>query len=213
MKTDDEVREDVRKAIADGRRVQETVRNITLKALTRRELDREALGKVTREVVDAVRESAAVQGPGIKQAAKEAVDGLDEALAHAAQALKLSLEEAASRAGKFSREDLAKAKGDLGGTERMFLDTLRETAKASRGAAAAIFDDLLQHARASGTAIGKQLGEMSPVAGRLAEAGRAQFDAGVSAAAASGAMFARVASGVLAGIADILAAQSKRPPR
>lgn len=212
MKTDSTLGEEVRKAIAEGRHVHESVRNITLKALTQRELDQEALGKVTRQVVGAVREAAEVQGPGAKQALKEAIEGIDEALAHAAQALKLSLEEAAGRAGKFSREDLSKARNDLGDMEHVFLDTLREAARAGRGAASAIFDDLASHARSSGTAVGKQLQAMGPVTGRLAEAGRAQFEAGLSAAAASSAMLARVASGVLAGIADTLAGKVKRPP-
>jgi hypothetical protein len=214
----DEIRDEIRKAIAGGRKVQEAVRTITLKALTGRALDQAAIAKVTREVMEAVRESAEVRGdseaaPASSRPIRDAVEGLDEALAQAAQALKLSLEEAAGRAGTFRREDLAKARGELATLERMFIETLRDTARAGRGATADILEDLARHARVSGTAVGRQLEQASPLAGSLAHAGRAQFEAGLHAAAASGAMLARIASGVLAGIADSLTRpRHKNPP-
>jgi hypothetical protein len=46
----------------------------------------------------------------------------------------------------------------------------------------------------------------------VAQAGRAQFEAGVNAALSSGAMMARVASGVLSGIADSLSGKAGRRP-
>ena len=198
------MRDEVRRAIEQGRGIQKAVRDITLKALTRGELDPDAIRKVTRDAVKGVQEAAAVQGVRVKDVVAEAVAGVDEALAHAAQALKLSIEEAASRAEKFSREDLAKARESLKNLEGDFLDALRDTARAGSGTVSAILDDLIEHAQASGTAVGRQLERMSGLSGRMAEAGRAQFEAGMHAAMSSTAMMARIASGVLAGIADSL---------
>ena len=213
----DEMRAEVARAIAEGRDVQQRVRAITLKALTARELDQAALAEVTRDVMRAVREAAEAAGhlapaPGITHPVREALDGLDEALAHAAQALKLSLEEAAGRAQAFRHEDLARARADLAMLERLYLDTLRETARSARGTTAAMLEDLARHARVSGTVVGRQLERASPLASSLAQAGRAGFGAGLSAAAASGALVARVASGVLAGIADALEGKRKGAP-
>jgi len=198
------MRDEVRRAIEQGRGIQKAVRDITLKALTRGELDPDAIRKVTRDAVKGVQEAAAVQGVRVKDVVAEAVAGVDEALAHAAQALKLSIEEAAGRAEKFSREDLAKARESLKNLESDFLDALRDTARAGSGTVSAILDDLIEHAQASGTAVGRQLERMSGLSGRMAEAGRAQFEAGMHAAMSSTAMMARIASGVLAGIADSL---------
>jgi len=198
------MRDEVRRAIEQGRGIQKAVRDITLKALTRGELDPDAIRKVTRDAVKSVQEAAAVQGVRVKDVVAEAVAGVDEALAHAAQALKLSIEEAAGRAEKFSREDLAKARESLKNLEGDFLDALRDTARAGSGTVSAILDDLIEHAQASGTAVGRQLERMSGLSGRMAEAGRAQFEAGMHAAMSSTAMMARIASGVLAGIADSL---------
>jgi F0F1-type ATP synthase membrane subunit b/b' len=207
------MRDEVCRAIEQGRGIQKAVRDITLKALTRGELDQDAIRKVTGDVVKGVQEAATVQGVRAKEVVAEAVAGVDEALAHAAQALKLSIEEAAGRAEKFSREDLAKARSSLKNIEGDFLDSLRETARAGRGTVSSILDDLIRHAQDSGTAVGRQLGRMGGLSDRMTEAGRAQFEAGVHAAVSSTAMTARIASGVLAGIADSLDTKPKKRSR
>jgi uncharacterized protein DUF6781 len=207
--------DDVRRAIERGRDIQQTVRDITLKALARGELDLEGMRRVTREAVKGVQSAAAAHGEAGR--AKEALAGVDEALAHAAQALSLSIREAAGRAAEFSREDLVKTREDLKNLERLFLDTLHEAARGGRGVASAIIDDAVRHAQASGTAVGDQLTRgVGEVTGRIADAGKARFESGMNAALASGATMARIAAGVLAGIADALGERSKpgsRPER
>lgn len=205
-----DVGKEVEGAIREGQRIQESVRDITLKALTQRELDFAAMRKVTREALDAVREAAGRHDANVKEATRQAVHGVDQALAHAAEALKLSLQEAGNRAEKFSREDLAKARANLGDLEKMFVDTLGEAAKAARGAAKATLEDLARHAESSGTAVGRQLRESAELSGQMAHAMREQFRAGMEAAATTGAVFSRAAAGVLAGIADALDPKHKR---
>jgi hypothetical protein len=207
----DNVGEQVQKAMAEGRRVQEAVQQITLKALTERQLDFAAMRKVTGEAIDAVREAATTHGDGMKDAAKQAIAGVDQALARAAEALKLSLQEAGGRIEKFSSEDLAKARQDLAGTEKMFVDALSGAARTAQGAARATFEDLARHAQASGTAVGRQLRESAAASGQVADAARAQFRAGMEAAATSGALFARAAAGVLAGLAEAIDPKHKKP--
>jgi F0F1-type ATP synthase membrane subunit b/b' len=210
METDAKtIRDEVRGAVQLGRGLQKAACNITLKALTRGELDRDAIRKVTGEVVKAVQEAATVQGVRAKEVMAEAVAGVDEALAHAAQALNLSIEEAAGRAEKFSQKDLAKARASLKNLESDFLDTLRDTARSSRSTISSIMDDMIKHAQSSGTAVGRQLQQMSGLSGRMAEAGRAHFEAAMRTAVSSTAMMARIAAGVLAGIAESLDAKPK----
>jgi len=207
------IRDEVRRAFEQGRGVQGAVRKITLKALTQGELDQNAIRRVTSEVVKGIQEAATVQGVLAKDVVAEAIAGVDEALAHAAQALKLSIEEAAGRAGTFSREDLAKARDNLAHLEGDFLQVLRETARAGGSTVSAILEGLIKHAQASGTAVGRQLGQVSALSGQMGEAGRAQFEAGVRAAMSSTALMARIASGVLTGIADTLDAKPRNRSR
>lgn len=199
----------VESAIREGRRVQEQVQEIALKALTGRQLDFEAMRKVTREAFDAVRDAASAPDPGLREAAKQAVHGVEEALAKAAEAVKLSLQEAGGRLDRFSKEDLANARADLGDVEKMFVQALKDTAKATQGAARATLEELARHAEASGTAVGRQLRDSAAGSDALAGAARAQFRAGVDAAATSGALFARAAAGVLAAFAEAIEPKKK----
>lgn len=144
------IQQQVYNAIAEGRRVQEAVQRITLKALIHGRLDLEEMRLVTGDALAAVREAATQQNAHITNAAKEAARGIACALAQAAEALKLSIQEASGRAGKFSSADLAKARADMAAVERMFVDTLSKTAQAARGAANATLQDLARHAEASG---------------------------------------------------------------
>ena len=118
---------------ATKRNISDAVRGITRKALTRGELDRAAVRRVTGDAMAVVRQAATMDGP------------------HA-------------------REDLAHARRNLGELERLFMKTLREAAAAGKGAASQ----------------------------------------GMSATLASGAMAARIASGMLAGIADSLTEKTLR---
>ena len=204
------IEQQVDKAIAEGRRVQEAVREITLEALSKGRLDLEAMRKVTGEAVAAVRETATRHDAHARNAVREALQGIERALAQAAEAMKLSIQEAGGRVGTFSSEELAKARADLAAVEKMFVETLSEAAQAARGAAKATLEDLARHAEASGTAIGRQMRESAELSAEAADAVRKQFRAGLEAAAASGAVFARAAAGVLAAIAGTLERKQKR---
>ncbi|HYD58072.1 MAG TPA: DUF6781 family protein [Burkholderiales bacterium] len=138
-----DVGKQIEDAIREGQRVQEAVQEITLKALTERQLDFAAMRKVTSEAIESIRQAAATQDPGLMEAARQALSGVGRALGEAGQAAKLSAEEAAASS-------------------------------------------------------------------QLVKAARAQLEAGVRAGAASGAVFARAAAGMLAGLADALENRHKR---
>lgn len=90
-------------AMRRGQRVQDEIRAITLRALTEAKFDRAALRRATREVSGAIRDAAKAQGDGAREAAKQAVTGMDRALADAGHAFRLSLEEAAVSGAVFAR--------------------------------------------------------------------------------------------------------------
>ena len=82
---------EVRRAVKRGKRVEREVRDLTLKALTQRRLDRAEMRKVAGEVMSGVREAADVrEGPRARAVVEQAAAGVSEALTHAARALRLS---------------------------------------------------------------------------------------------------------------------------
>lgn len=202
----DRIEEDVQAAVAgDVAGVREEVRRITLSALSDGRLDTEALRHVMHSVVEGARRGSAGLGDRERQNLSEAMSGLDEALAAAAEATELALREAASRGSDFTRQELHRTLDDLAGLEAMFIETMRNAAKGATGFASATLQDLADHARNSGTHVGGRvaasLGQLRDTVGDLA---RAQFEAGAHGLRSGGALLAGMASGFLAGIAERL---------
>jgi hypothetical protein len=152
-----DVKEEIREAVQSGSDVHEKIKTITLKALTERQLDRENIKNVAEAVSKGITEGMTAQNEHAKEAFAHAVSALDDALAAAAEASKLAIEEAASRVSEYSHHDLNGATEDLQDMEGMFLDTLEKAAKSSTQVVSDIVSDFVSHARQSGTAVGKQV--------------------------------------------------------
>jgi len=197
---------DVCNAVAQGSDVQEAVRQLTLKAMSSHVLDLASLRRTMTAVVHGARagvhqemQQSAIQ----KQRLKQAVAGLDTALAQFVEASKLALEEAAGRAQTFSSEDIMRARNDLESLETIFLETLQSSASGAKDVAGEILYDLSTHARIYGSAVGAQLKEtLGVIAHQLGAAGRTQVGAGLHLAQATSDLLRQIAAGVLTGLAD-----------
>lgn len=201
---------DVRSAVEQGRDVQEMVRQLTLRRISARSLDIESLRQIAHAVLRGARSgvqkelnlSAAQTGTARIQL-KQAVAGLDMALAQFSGASRLAIEEATSRAQQFSGEDLARTRADLESLEAMFLETLQTSAASARDAAGEILHDLAAHSRTHGTHVGTQIREtLSVITHQLGAAGQAQAVAGLHLAQATTDLLRQIAAGVLTGVAD-----------
>jgi hypothetical protein len=130
------------------------------------------------------------------------MDGVDEALAKSAEASRLAIEEAAGRVSEFGSQDLRKGLEDLSALEDMFLDTMGNVARASRGAVKDIMDDLVRHARNTGTAVGATADEATKKLLRELGSGlRERVNADADTVRETGRNIAMAAAGLLEGIA------------
>lgn len=201
---------EVRDTVEQGNNVQEKVRQLTLRVISARSLDVESVRQTASAVLRGAQ--AAVQkelqhSSGQTHIArdhlKQAVTGLDVALAQFAEAAKLTVQEAASRAQKYSSEDLKLARSDLASLETMFVETLQSSALAARNAAGEILYDLAAHTRIYGSAVGRQLKETLPVfASHIGEAGRTQVGVGLHLAKNTSDLVRQIAAGMLTGLAE-----------
>jgi hypothetical protein len=201
---------EVQEAVEQGENIQEKVRKLTLDIISARSLDI----KSVRQTVDAVLRGAKIgvqkelgrssaQASLAREHLRQAVTGLDIALAQFAEAAKLTVEEAASKAQKYSNEDLKLARADLGFLESMFMESLQSSASVTRDAAGEILHDLAAHIRTHGSAIGKQLKEtLSVFAHHIGAAGRAQASAGLHLAKNTSDLVRKIAAGALTGLAE-----------
>lgn len=206
----DTLEAEVKSAIEQGHDVQELVKQLTLRRISAHSLDIESLQKIASSVLRGARAGvqkelnlSAAQAKTARAQLKHAVAGLDDALAQIASASKLAVEEATGRAQKFSGEDLARARADLGSLETMFLETLQTSASSAKDAAGEILHDIAAHSRTQGSAVGAQLKEtLSVITHQLGAAGRTQAVAGLHLAQATSDLLRQIAAGLLTGVAE-----------
>jgi len=206
----DTLEADVKNAIEQGHDVQEQVRQLTLRRISARSLDIEPLRQIAASVLRGARAAvqkelnlSAAQTGTARTQLKQAVAGLDGALAQVASATRLAVEEAAGRAQKFSGEDLARARADLESLEAMLLETLQTSASSAKDAAGEILHDLTAHTRTQGSAVGAQIKDtLAVITHQLGAAGRTQAVAGLHLAHATSDLLRQIAAGVLTGVAE-----------
>ncbi|HFC53325.1 MAG TPA: hypothetical protein ENJ43_02705 [Gammaproteobacteria bacterium] len=197
----DELRDTVRRSVEEKRDIQAEVREITLKALGERELDRNRIRAVAEAVMQGAGEALERESEQLKRGLGEAAAGLEEALIKAADALRLAIEEAAGRVNEFSTGDLKRSLDDLDNLEAVFLEALQRAAKGGGEMVRTIMGEMASHARNSGTSVGQHVARnMEQLHNRMRELGTETAGAGEEAANRIG----QVARGILAGVAGTL---------
>ena len=201
---------EVRDAVEQGHDVQEKVRQLTLRMISARSFDIKSLQQTAGAVLRGARagvqkelQQTSAQTQVAQARLKQAVTGLDVALAQLAEAAKLAVQDATGRAQKYTNEDLDLARSDLKLLESMFIETLQKTASGAMDATGDILRDLAAHTRTHGTAVGAQLKEtLAVIAHQISAAGRAQVGAGLHLAKNTSDLLRKIAAGVLSGMAD-----------
>jgi len=193
--------DEIRKAMQSEDDVHHKIKTITLKALTSRQLDTDNIKEVVDEVSKGIHAGMTNQSAQAKQLFDHAVSALDDALAVAAEASKLAIEEAASKVTDYSQHDLNEAFKDLQNMEGLFLDSLEKAAKGGNQIITDIVSDFVDHARQSGTAVGKQSLTALEALKKLPHWGKETVIANTVAATIT---LAEIGSGFLSGIAESL---------
>lgn len=208
---------EVRDAVELGHDVQEMVRQLILRKISTHSLDIESLRHISGAVLRGARagvhnelQHSSAQTKNARKKLKQAVSGLDVALAQFAEASKLAMEEATKRAQEFSKEDIARARANMGSLEEMFLETLQASASSAKDVASEILNDMITHARLDGSAVSAQIKKtLSVISHQLGIVGRAQAGTGLHLAQATSDVLRQIAAGVLSGLADHIKPEHK----
>jgi hypothetical protein len=204
----EDIRHAAQEAVQSGSDVHQKIRILTLNALTTRQLDIDNIKNVAEAVSKGIYEGLNVQSGYAKEVFTNAATALDDALASAAEASKLAIEEAASRVSEYSQHDLNTATADLQDMEALFLETLEKITKGGNQVVTDIVDDFVRHARQSGTAVGKKTLTALASLKELPHLGKETV---ISSTVATTITLAQIASGILLGIAESL--KSSYPPK
>jgi hypothetical protein len=158
----DNLEGDIKEAVEADKDIRDTVRCITLKALSEGKLDLNELSQIARCVIKGAGLGAVIHSrDGQTHQLTKAVAGLEDALCSAVEASKLAVEEASSHVNTFSKQDLQRTINDLSELEAMYLETLKDVAKEANEAVSVTLNDLARHGRVSGTAVGQKVTEVS----------------------------------------------------
>ncbi len=196
-----QVRGNVQQAVEKNENVQVLVRDITLKALSEGELDRERIEAVAEAAMQGAGDAVTEGGEQLKESLSEAAAGLEQTLIQAADAFRLAVEEASGRVSEFSSTELIRSVKDLDSLEDIFVETLQHTAKSGGEIVRTIAEDLVTHAHNSGTRVGRHVAEnIENLQNQLRELGAGTAEAGEEAAN----RVSQIARGILAGVGETL---------
>ena len=198
-----------RDSIIRGNNIHNEVRQIVVDALKDGSMESGHIKEVLQSVVNGAFEGATDREPKAKDVLQQTIAGIDDALSQVAQASSLAIEEAASNVDEFTEHDLKRALTDLNDLEKLFFDTLSDVAKGGQEVTSSTINNIVHHLQQSTTSVGRTVTETSShLSDFLSSKGKNIHVADV--AKTTGASVARVASGLLAGIADSLSPEEKK---
>lgn len=199
-----QTRQDVQNAFVGGD-VRTLVRDITLRALTKRSLDRDSMRAVIESVTQGVVEGAERHPVQLELNLRQAMAGLDDALGKSAEAAKLATQEAGGKANHYAEHDLKNFAQSLETLETLFLETVTDVAKQTNQVAGDILRDIVSHLSHSGSEVGARSKEaVVAVRSNIVKTGRDSMAQARGTGKAVGQQLALVASGILAGMAEAL---------
>lgn len=190
---------------ADTESIAERVRTITLAALTEGRLDGKSLRDVMNAVLEGAQRGAMPINAERSAAFKEAMHGLDQAMASAAQATQLAMQEAVGRSAEFTREGLRQTLEPFSTLESDFIGALSDAARKTSGEARDTLTELAEHMRHSGTAAGARVRDaIAELARASSSLAWSQFEGGMQTLRNQSELLASLAAGMLRGVADRL---------
>lgn len=200
----------VSEVVSQGDDLRVKVRQLVTDAILKREADPKAIRSVMQAAVEGVGTGLARRAGQTGDALKEAVGGLDQAIAKSAYALRMAIEETAGQGRQFSEQDLKEAVDTLQRLESELMDVLKQTGDKAQGALKTEFEHLREHLSRTGTDTGGQVRDMLDVLkARLASAGAGATNDAGQAAREAGDRLAAVATGILRGLADAIDAKTR----
>ncbi len=209
VELNEKVTSDVQAAASDDAGLRERVRILVMQALVERKTDPAAVKSVLRSALAGIDGGLAQRGVQAGGAVREAVKGMDEAVARSVYAVKLALEEAWGQGREFAESDVQDTVSSLQDLEDDLLLTVKNAADDSTSWLKSEFTDLAAHLARTGTDTGAQVRDVvSHLNSRLAAIAAGSGTDAKAAANTTKTRLSEVASGILRGLADALDARA-----
>jgi ABC-type transporter Mla subunit MlaD len=203
--SDEGIKQAAQAAVSEGQDIRERVRDLTLNAIKQRRMEASEIKNVVKALTEGISLGLDKRAQDSRQALGQAFSGLDAALMKSAEAAHLALQQLTERGQDFSKQDLKAALDNLRKIEQDFLSTVNEVANKSSGSVKAELDELLTHARRTGTDTGRQVAAtLDAFSQQMQGVAHDTKAAGSGAAHTLSSRFTQLAAGILEGIAQAL---------
>lgn len=190
--------------------LRERIRQITLTALTERQLDKENMKSVIEEVMTGVTKGFSDSNDRLKPAFQASLQGVDDALAKSALAAKLAAEEMMSKTEKFATQDIKQVGEDIRSIEDLLFNSINLVARRSSEVASNTLQELSEHLRNTGTSVGKTaLDSVQALTSALETTGKQGLQEVGNTSKEFAMNMAKVASGILAGMSEAIKPKDK----
>lgn len=145
--------------VEQGKDLRAQVRDIALRALSRRSLSLGEVGGVLKAVTEGVSLGLSRRGGEVKVAAREALGGVDEAVKKLAEVTRLAMQQATSKGKEFHAQDLKPALEEMKRLEETFLSTVSQVTQAAGGHIKEEFQAFVSHGQRAGTDAGRVMAD------------------------------------------------------
>lgn len=201
-------------AAAEAPDLQERVRQLTHRALLDRKLSLVELSGVMAAITEGLGKGLTRRGGELRVELRRAIAGLDDAIASTAEAISLTLREAASHGRTYREGELKESLVRVKALEAALVEGLKDTAQKSSGKLKEELGALAEHMKITKTNTGTRVrAALEIMTGSLNVATRAGRTGLREAADTAGERLSSVASGVLAALSDALKRHSERLQR
>ncbi|MEW5891685.1 MAG: DUF6781 family protein [Pseudomonadota bacterium] len=201
----EDVMEPVRQAASEAENLRARVRQLVTDAILKRQADPREIKAVIQATVEGLGGGLASRGNQAGAALREAVAGLDEAVAKSVYAVKMALEESWGQGKQFADEDLRVALEAVKNLEDDMVGTLKRTGEKTQGVLRTEFDKLREHLARTGTDTGSQVRDtVNALNNKLSQAASGSASEARQTAQEAAGRLAAVTSGILRGLADAI---------
>jgi hypothetical protein len=198
-----ETQEHIVAALAGDGDLQAQVRSIVMRAIAERNLDAKEVKQVIRAVFSGMGQGLPQRGQQAADAARAAVQGLDEAVGKSVYALRMAAEEAWDQGRQYGAGDVKEAVEDIRELEADLLSTLKDHADRGQGVVKEVFTGLHAHLARTGTDTGNQVRDvLARLGSQMADAAQGSGSALKAQAETGKTRLKAVAAGILRGLAD-----------
>lgn len=191
------------KAVEHGDTLRQSVRDLTLKALSSREATLEQVNKVLEAVTAGVSRGAATAKVDSAKILKDALAGMDEAVMKVVEANQIALKKLTDQGSDFEQSQLKKRLDEVKSLESQFVSSVQKAAEGASAPLQAAWAPVLAQFRTSGSQTGAEAQRFAETfAANMKQQMEASRETAFKAAHTLTQNYATVVSGILMGLSE-----------